>query len=108
MAGNVHRTDREKAAGEWQQYFNRLSKLAEIGGDDPARGVAGFGFHRHGGLVLGPGIAAAVEQGVVRGGIFYECVKKGVPFALTGSILDGGPLLETEMVCSRRRPNTRS
>ena len=43
------------------------------------------------------GIAAAVEQGVVRGGIFYECIKKGVPFVLAGSIRDDGPLLETEM-----------
>jgi lysine-ketoglutarate reductase/saccharopine dehydrogenase-like protein (TIGR00300 family) len=38
------------------------------------------------------GIRPAVEQGVVRRGIFYACVKKGVDFVLAGSIRDDGPL----------------
>ncbi|MEN6519366.1 MAG: TIGR00300 family protein [Methanospirillum sp.] len=37
-------------------------------------------------------IAAAVEQGVVRSGIMYECVRRGVPYVLAGSIRDDGPL----------------
>ncbi|NLM29726.1 MAG: TIGR00300 family protein [Methanomicrobiales archaeon] len=37
-------------------------------------------------------IKGAVEQGVVTGGIMYECVKKGIPFVLAGSIRDDGPL----------------
>jgi lysine-ketoglutarate reductase/saccharopine dehydrogenase-like protein (TIGR00300 family) len=37
-------------------------------------------------------IAAAVEQGVITGGIMHALVKKGVPFVLTGSIRDDGPL----------------
>jgi lysine-ketoglutarate reductase/saccharopine dehydrogenase-like protein (TIGR00300 family) len=37
-------------------------------------------------------IAAAVEQGIVTGGIMHALVKKGVPFVLTGSIRDDGPL----------------
>jgi len=37
-------------------------------------------------------IRNAVEQGVVTGGIMYECVKKGIPFVLAGSIRDDGPL----------------
>jgi lysine-ketoglutarate reductase/saccharopine dehydrogenase-like protein (TIGR00300 family) len=37
-------------------------------------------------------IAAAVEAGYVDGGVMYECVKRGVPFVLGGSIRDDGPL----------------
>jgi len=42
-------------------------------------------------------IAKAVEQGVLTKGIFFECVRKGVPFLLAGSIRDDGPLPETRM-----------
>jgi lysine-ketoglutarate reductase/saccharopine dehydrogenase-like protein (TIGR00300 family) len=38
------------------------------------------------------GIRQAVEQGVIRKGIFYACVKNGVDFILAGSIRDDGPL----------------
>jgi len=37
-------------------------------------------------------IAAAVEAGFIRGGTMYECVRRGVPFVLGGSIRDDGPL----------------
>jgi lysine-ketoglutarate reductase/saccharopine dehydrogenase-like protein (TIGR00300 family) len=37
-------------------------------------------------------IAKAVESGVVKDGIMYACVKNNVPFVLTGSIRDDGPL----------------
>ncbi|HJQ20014.1 MAG TPA: hypothetical protein VJ867_06680 [Gemmatimonadaceae bacterium] len=37
-------------------------------------------------------IAAAVKQGVIKDGIMYECVVNNVPFVLTGSIRDDGPL----------------
>jgi lysine-ketoglutarate reductase/saccharopine dehydrogenase-like protein (TIGR00300 family) len=37
-------------------------------------------------------IAAAVEQGIITDGIMFECVKHKVPFVLTGSIRDDGPL----------------
>ncbi|HEX2700320.1 MAG TPA: TIGR00300 family protein [Acidimicrobiales bacterium] len=37
-------------------------------------------------------IAAAVDAGYVDGGVMYECVTKGVPFVLGGSIRDDGPL----------------
>jgi len=40
-------------------------------------------------------IKNAVEQGIVTGGIMYECVKKGIPFVLAGSIRDDGPLPDT-------------
>ncbi|MGA2105433.1 TIGR00300 family protein [Methanoregula sp.] len=34
----------------------------------------------------------AVDQGVLTGGIMYECIKHNVPFVLAGSIRDDGPL----------------
>jgi lysine-ketoglutarate reductase/saccharopine dehydrogenase-like protein (TIGR00300 family) len=37
-------------------------------------------------------ISRAVEQGVVKDGIMHACVVKGIPFVLTGSIRDDGPL----------------
>ena len=43
------------------------------------------------------GIAQAVRQGLIQRGIFYECVERGVPFALAGSIRDDGPLPDTQM-----------
>ncbi len=40
------------------------------------------------------GIRRAVEQGVLKSGIMYECVKHNVDFLLAGSIRDDGPLPE--------------
>ena len=37
-------------------------------------------------------IAAAVEAGYITGGVMYECVRRGVPFVLGGSVRDDGPL----------------
>jgi len=37
-------------------------------------------------------IRAAVEQGLLKEGIMYECIKHNVPFVLAGSIRDDGPL----------------
>jgi len=42
-------------------------------------------------------IRAAVETGVLKSGVMYECVKNGVGFVLAGSIRDDGPLPETVM-----------
>lgn len=60
------------------------------------------GGHRHHlkaiNVVRGCGsIAKAVEQGVLTSGIFYECVRRGTPFVLAGSIRDDGPLPDTMM-----------
>lgn len=38
------------------------------------------------------GIREAVEQGVLTSGLFYEIVRRGVPYVLAGSIRDDGPL----------------
>lgn len=43
------------------------------------------------------GLEAAVAQGVLRSGVMYECVRRGVPYVLAGSIRDDGPLPETLM-----------
>jgi lysine-ketoglutarate reductase/saccharopine dehydrogenase-like protein (TIGR00300 family) len=43
------------------------------------------------------GIRQAVESGVLKSGVMYECVKNNVEFVLAGSIRDDGPLPDTEM-----------
>ena len=43
------------------------------------------------------GIRQAVETGVLKSGVMYECVKHGVDYVLAGSIRDDGPLPETVM-----------
>ena len=37
-------------------------------------------------------IKQAVEEGIIKTGIMYECVKNNIPFVLAGSIRDDGPL----------------
>ncbi len=50
-------------------------------------------------------LKAAVEKGVLKSGIIYECVKKEVPFVLAGSIRDDGPLPDviTDMVIAQQK-----
>ncbi len=50
-------------------------------------------------------LKAAVEKGVLKSGIIYECVKKEVPFVLAGSIRDDGPLPDviTDMVAAQQK-----
>ena len=48
-------------------------------------------INRHG------SIRGAVEAGILKQGVMYECVKNNVPFVLAGSIRDDGPLPDTEM-----------
>ncbi len=40
------------------------------------------------------GIRTAVQKGVLKSGIMYECVRNDIPFVLAGSIRDDGPLPE--------------
>jgi lysine-ketoglutarate reductase/saccharopine dehydrogenase-like protein (TIGR00300 family) len=40
-------------------------------------------------------VRQAVESGRLKSGILFECVKRGVPFVLAGSLRDDGPLPET-------------
>ncbi|MBU4406710.1 MAG: TIGR00300 family protein [Candidatus Altiarchaeota archaeon] len=41
------------------------------------------------------GIEKAVEKGVLKDGVLYNCVKKKVPFIIGGSLRDDGPLPDT-------------
>jgi len=71
-------------------------------GMDMKRGVSVRGGHRHHLKAINTicrcgSIANAVEQGVLTTGIFYECIQKGIPFSLAGSIRDDGPLPDTKM-----------
>jgi lysine-ketoglutarate reductase/saccharopine dehydrogenase-like protein (TIGR00300 family) len=64
--------------------------------------VAVRGGHRHHLKVINTirrfgSIAKAVEAGVVKSGVMYECVKNNIPFSLAGSIRDDGPLPDTQM-----------
>jgi lysine-ketoglutarate reductase/saccharopine dehydrogenase-like protein (TIGR00300 family) len=43
------------------------------------------------------GIRQAVETGVLKAGVMYECVTHGVEYVLAGSIRDDGPLPDTIM-----------
>src|SRR6187455_3122850 len=43
------------------------------------------------------GLRQAVDSGVLKSGVMYECVTHGVDFVLAGSIRDDGPLPETLM-----------
>ncbi len=47
----------------------------------------------------------AVEKGILKSEIIYECVKKGVPFVLAGSIRDDGPLPDviTDTVVAQKK-----
>ena len=40
-------------------------------------------------------VAAAVEQGRLKQGVMFECVRHSVPFVLAGSLRDDGPLPDT-------------
>jgi lysine-ketoglutarate reductase/saccharopine dehydrogenase-like protein (TIGR00300 family) len=42
-------------------------------------------------------LRAAVERGVLKSGVMFECIRHGIDFVLAGSIRDDGPLPETEM-----------
>ena len=71
-------------------------------GVDLNRGLGVQGGHRHhltaiNRIRAAGSIEAAIEAGVVTGGVMYECVKAGVPYALAGSIRDDGPLPDTLM-----------
>lgn len=71
-------------------------------GVDLTRGKGVPGGHRHHLHAINEvrragSIKAAVEAGIIGGGIMHACVKHEVPFCLAGSIRDDGPLPETMM-----------
>lgn len=71
-------------------------------GVDLSRGVGVTGGHRHHLQAINQvrqagSIKAAVEQGVITGGVMHACVTHGVDYVLAGSIRDDGPLPDTRM-----------
>jgi lysine-ketoglutarate reductase/saccharopine dehydrogenase-like protein (TIGR00300 family) len=54
-------------------------------------------------------IRAAVDKGVLKSGIMYECVRHDVPFVLAGSIRDDGPLPDviTDVLQAQRKMRER-
>jgi lysine-ketoglutarate reductase/saccharopine dehydrogenase-like protein (TIGR00300 family) len=71
-------------------------------GVDLESGKAIEGGHRHhmraiNTICKAGGLKAAVEQGVLKSGVMYECIRQGVAFVLAGSIRDDGPLPDTIM-----------
>jgi lysine-ketoglutarate reductase/saccharopine dehydrogenase-like protein (TIGR00300 family) len=46
-------------------------------------------------IIRAGGIREAVDEGLIDGGVMYECVRSEVPYVLAGSIRDDGPLPDT-------------
>jgi lysine-ketoglutarate reductase/saccharopine dehydrogenase-like protein (TIGR00300 family) len=66
-------------------------------GMDISTGKPVMGGHKHhlyaiSEIMRAGSIKNAVDNGVIKSGIMYECVKKNIPFVLAGSIRDDGPL----------------
>ncbi len=73
-------------------------------------GEAVEGGHRHHMIAINTirragGLRAAVEQGVLREGIMYECIRHNVELVLAGSVRDDGPLPDviTDMTVAQSR-----
>ena len=71
-------------------------------GVDLETGRAIEGGHRHhmraiNTICRAGGLRPAVEQGVLKSGVIYECIRHGVDYVLAGSIRDDGPLPDTLM-----------
>jgi lysine-ketoglutarate reductase/saccharopine dehydrogenase-like protein (TIGR00300 family) len=51
------------------------------------------------------GIRPAVEKGVLKSGVMYECVRHNIPYVLAGSIRDDGPLTDviTDVLVAQER-----
>jgi lysine-ketoglutarate reductase/saccharopine dehydrogenase-like protein (TIGR00300 family) len=71
-------------------------------GVDLETGRAIEGGHRHhmraiNAIYRAGGLKPAVESGALASGVLYECIRRGVPYVLAGSIRDDGPLPDTIM-----------
>jgi len=71
-------------------------------GVDLETGRAIEGGHRHhmraiNTIYRAGGLKQAVETGVLKSGVMYECIRAGAPYVLAGSIRDDGPLPDAVM-----------
>ena len=107
-SGRIHqRAVRRQRAGDAR---HRAGAVRHQPGRAPRRGDLAEAGHEHHLRAINRirrlgGIRAAVEQGVLKSGIMYECVSNSVDFVLAGSIRDDGPLPEviTDMLDAQRQ-----
>ncbi len=71
-------------------------------GVDMESGRAIEGGHRHhmraiNAIYRAGGLRSAVDRGVLKSGVMYECIRRNVDYVLAGSIRDDGPLPDTVM-----------
>lgn len=64
----------------------------EISTGKPMTGGHKNHFYAISEVIRAGSITAAVQKGVITGGIMYECVQRDIPYVLAGSIRDDGPL----------------
>ena len=81
----------------WPRTISNITSFGTSLGMDISTGKPVMGGHKHhlyaiSEIMRAGSIKNAVENGVVTGGIMYECVRKNIPFVLAGSIRDDGPL----------------
>jgi lysine-ketoglutarate reductase/saccharopine dehydrogenase-like protein (TIGR00300 family) len=60
------------------------------------------GGHRHhmraiNAIYRAGGLRAAVDSGILKSGVMFECIRRKVDYVLAGSIRDDGPLPDTVM-----------
>lgn len=77
---------------EWALYGTSLGVSLEKG--QPLEGGHQHHLRAINQIRLAGGIRMAVRKGVLTKGIMYNCVQKGIPFILAGSLRDDGPLPE--------------
>ncbi|MDD3421896.1 MAG: TIGR00300 family protein [Methanocellales archaeon] len=75
---------------EYNLYGTSLGM--DIGKAEPVSGGHKHHIYAISEVMRAGSIRAAVEQGIITGGIMYECIKNDTPFVLAGSIRDDGPL----------------
>ena len=71
-------------------------------GVDMESGRAIEGGHRHhmraiNAMYRAGGLRAAVDSGILKSGVMFECIRRNVDYVLAGSIRDDGPLPDTIM-----------
>ena len=78
----INLTEGESVEGGHEHHLRAINRIRRAGGSRPA-----------------------VEQGILTKGLFYQIVRRGVPYVLAGSIRDDGPLpdvITDSMVAQQR------
>ncbi|EHP89172.1 LOR/SDH bifunctional protein conserved domain protein [Methanotorris formicicus Mc-S-70] len=75
---------------EWALYGTSLGVNIETG--KPVSGGHRHHLYAINTIMKAGSIKEAVEKGILKKGIMYECIKNNIPYVLAGSIRDDGPL----------------